>query len=65
MNSKGLQHGDFVRDPLSTVYNEFTGMDEYELRQIDRIEGSTVFMTDGGCMGADEIREVYLESEIS
>ena len=45
--------GDFVRDPL----------DDNRLREVDYIDGTTVYMTDGGFMGLDECNEVYLPSE--
>ena len=45
--------GDRVRDP----------MDNGRWRTVTRIEGTTVFMADGGCMGIDECREIRLPSE--
>ena len=45
--------GDRVRDP----------MDNGRWRTVTRIEGTTVYMADGGCMGIDECREIRLPSE--
>ena len=44
--------GDRVRDPLDGRW-----------RAVKRVEGGTVYMTDGGCMGIDECREIRLPSE--
>ena len=44
--------GDTVRDPM-----------DRSLRKVVRIEDGTLYMADGGLMGADEVREVWLESE--
>lgn len=46
--------GDWVRDP----------MDGDQFRQIEHIDGNTVYMTDGGFIGLNEITAVYLESEV-
>lgn len=45
--------GDRVRDPL----------DNGRWRTVTRIEGTTVYLADGGCMGIDECREIRLPSE--
>ena len=34
------------------------------IRKVIAVQGETVFMADGGCMGLDECTEVYLPSEI-
>lgn len=54
MTTLTIEPGDYVRDPL----------DEGALRQVDRVEGTCVYMTDGGFMARDEITEVLLSSEI-
>jgi hypothetical protein len=46
--------GDFVADP----------MDGNSLREVMEVDGSSVYMTDGGVMGLDEIEHVYLPSEV-
>lgn len=43
---------DRVRDPL-----------DGELRTVQAVVGSTVYLEDGGIMGLDECEEVYLPSE--
>lgn len=49
-----IEIGDYVRDPL----------DDNTLRQVIDIDGNTLYMDDGGVMGADEAEEVLLPSEV-
>lgn len=52
MNPMYINPGDRVVDPL-----------DGDIRVVDYVSGMTVFLTDGGAMGADEIERVYLPSE--
>ena len=45
--------GDWVRDPM-----------DGELRQVDYIIDTTLYLTDGGVMGKEEVNEVLLPSEV-
>ena len=47
-----IEPGDRVIDPL-----------DGDVRTVDYISGYTAYMTDGGCMGTDEIDHVYLPGE--
>ncbi len=49
-----VEPGDFVRDQL----------DDDNLCEVDHIDGTTIFMVDGGVMGLDEIDRVFLPSEV-
>ena len=49
---KFVRPGDRVRDPHGGAW-----------RTVARVENTTVHMTDGGCMGIDECRDVRLPSE--
>jgi hypothetical protein len=49
-----VNEGDFVRDP----------MDNNRIRQVAVIVGDELFMEDGGVMGAAEVEDVILESEM-
>jgi len=47
--------GDRIPDP----------MNEHDLRIVDHVESSTIFMNDGGVMDVDEVEEIILESEVA
>lgn len=46
-----IQEGDYVIDPINK-----------EIRQVKKVDqnGTTIWMEDGGVMGRNEIKEVYL-----
>lgn len=56
MNYKYIEQGDrVIDDGIVRTVSEVRPHDENH---------ATIYMTDGGCMGNDEIDHVYLESEV-
>lgn len=48
-----VEAGDFVLDSWDDTW-----------RQVERVDGSTLFMEDGGVMDINEVSEIKLESEV-
>jgi hypothetical protein len=48
-----IEDWDFVRDPMDN-----------SIRQVASVVEDTLYMVDGGVMGAGEVTEVFLESEM-
>lgn len=48
-----IEDWDFVKDPM-----------DGSIRQVATVVGDTLYMVDGGVMGADEVTEILLESEM-
>jgi len=50
---RDIEEGDHVRDAI-----------DGELKKVVQIESTTIFLSDGGCMGADDVIDLLLPSEV-